>query len=89
MLNKKRRTLNVRGVLVDGSWIDNPIDVKDEFFNHVSMRFRNPDPKEAYIEMDFPNVLSQEDKQFIEREVSIDEIKKAVWDCGTDKAPGP
>nr|GFB31210.1 RNA-directed DNA polymerase, eukaryota [Tanacetum cinerariifolium] len=26
MLNKKRRTLNVRGVLVDGSWIDNPID---------------------------------------------------------------
>nr|GEX13658.1 RNA-directed DNA polymerase, eukaryota [Tanacetum cinerariifolium] len=31
MLNKKRRTLNVRGVLVDGCWIDNPIDVKDEF----------------------------------------------------------
>nr|GEU35632.1 RNA-directed DNA polymerase, eukaryota, reverse transcriptase zinc-binding domain protein [Tanacetum cinerariifolium] len=89
MLNKKRRTLNVRGVLVDGSWIDNPIDVKDEFFNHFSTRFRNPDPKEAYIEMDFPNVLSQEDRQFIEREVSIDEIKKAVWDCGTDKAPGP
>nr|GEX25709.1 RNA-directed DNA polymerase, eukaryota [Tanacetum cinerariifolium] len=89
MLNKKRRTLNVRGVLVDGSWIDNPIDVKDEFFNHFSTRFRNPDPKEAYIDMDFPNVLSQEDRQFIEREVFIDEIKKAVWDCGTDKAPGP
>nr|GEW37260.1 26S proteasome non-ATPase regulatory subunit 12 homolog A-like [Tanacetum cinerariifolium] len=45
-------------------------------------------PKEAYIEMDFPNILSQEDRQFIEREVSIDEIKKAVWDCWTDKAPG-
>nr|GEW58256.1 RNA-directed DNA polymerase, eukaryota [Tanacetum cinerariifolium] len=89
MLNKKRRTLNVRGVLVDGSWIDNPIDVKDEFFNHFSTRFRNLDPEEAYIEMDFPNVLSQEDRQFIEREVSIDEIKKGVWDCGTDKAPGP
>nr|GEW10641.1 RNA-directed DNA polymerase, eukaryota [Tanacetum cinerariifolium] len=56
---------------------------------HQSTRFRNPDPKDAYIEMDFPNVLSQEDRQFIEREVSIDEIKKAVWDCGTDKAPGP
>nr|GFC79481.1 RNA-directed DNA polymerase, eukaryota [Tanacetum cinerariifolium] len=59
MLNKKRRTLNVRGVSVDGSWIDNPIDVKDEFFNHFSTRFRNSDPKEAYIEMDIPNVLSQ------------------------------
>nr|GEY98863.1 RNA-directed DNA polymerase, eukaryota [Tanacetum cinerariifolium] len=89
MLNKKQTTLNVRGVLVDGSWIDNPIDVKDEFLNHFSTRFQNPDPKEAYVKMDFPNVLSQEDRQFIEREVSIDEIKKAVWDCGTDKAPGP
>ncbi|GJX62366.1 RNA-directed DNA polymerase, eukaryota, partial [Tanacetum coccineum] len=25
----------------------------------------------------------------LEAEVSIEEIKKAVWDCGTDKAPGP
>nr|GEV09273.1 nucleotide-binding alpha-beta plait domain-containing protein [Tanacetum cinerariifolium] len=32
---------------------------------------------------------SEEDRQFIEQEVSIDEIKKAVWDCGTDKASGP
>nr|GFB47315.1 RNA-directed DNA polymerase, eukaryota [Tanacetum cinerariifolium] len=81
MLNKKWRTLNVRGVLVDGSWIDNPIDVKDEFFNQFSTRFRNPDPKEAYIEMDFPNVLSQEDRQFIEREVDFEKAYDLVrWD---------
>ncbi|GKE96364.1 RNA-directed DNA polymerase, eukaryota, partial [Tanacetum coccineum] len=30
------------------------------------------------------------DQQFhLEREVSRDEIKRAVWDCGTDKSPGP
>ncbi|GJW67512.1 RNA-directed DNA polymerase, eukaryota, reverse transcriptase zinc-binding domain protein [Tanacetum coccineum] len=29
-------------------------------------------------------------KQYhMEREVSNDEIKKSVWECGTDKAPGP
>ncbi|GJS09389.1 RNA-directed DNA polymerase, eukaryota, partial [Tanacetum coccineum] len=89
MLNKKRRMLNVRGVLVDGSWIDNPPDVKDEFFKHFSTRFRNPGDKEAYIDMDFPTVLSDKDRQRIESEVSNDEIKLAVWDCGTDKAPGP
>nr|GFB67203.1 RNA-directed DNA polymerase, eukaryota [Tanacetum cinerariifolium] len=60
-------------------WIDNPIDVKDEFFNHFSTRFRNPDPKEAYIEMDFPNVLSQEDRQFIEREYLSMKLKRQ---CG-------
>nr|GFB25404.1 RNA-directed DNA polymerase, eukaryota, reverse transcriptase zinc-binding domain protein [Tanacetum cinerariifolium] len=89
MLNKKRRMLNVRGVLVEGSWIDNPSDVKDEFFKHFSTRFRNPDDKEAFINMDFPIVLSDEDRQNIEREVSNDEVKMAVWDCGMDKAPGP
>nr|GFC02857.1 RNA-directed DNA polymerase, eukaryota [Tanacetum cinerariifolium] len=74
-----KRTLNVRGVLVDGSWIDNPIDVKDEFFNHFSTRFRNPDPKDAYIEMDFPNVLSQEDRHLLnERYLSM----KLKRQCG-------
>nr|GFA29395.1 RNA-directed DNA polymerase, eukaryota, reverse transcriptase zinc-binding domain protein [Tanacetum cinerariifolium] len=63
--------------------------MEDENAFYWSTRFRNPDPKEAYIEMDFPNFLSQEDRQFIKRKVSIDEIKKVVWDCGTDKAPGP
>ncbi|GJU59803.1 RNA-directed DNA polymerase, eukaryota [Tanacetum coccineum] len=29
------------------------------------------------------------DRQKIEGDVTNDEIKKAVWDCGTDKAPGP
>ena len=81
--------LNIRGVLVEGSCIDNPSDVKDEFFKHFSTRFRNPGDKEAFINMDFPIVLSDEDRQNIEREVSNDEVKMAMWDCGMDKAPGP
>ncbi|GKA64119.1 RNA-directed DNA polymerase, eukaryota [Tanacetum coccineum] len=30
-----------------------------------------------------------EQSDHMEREVSNDEIKKSVWECGTDKAPGP
>nr|GFA03829.1 RNA-directed DNA polymerase, eukaryota, reverse transcriptase zinc-binding domain protein [Tanacetum cinerariifolium] len=33
--------------------------------------------------------ISVDQKQDLEGEVTNDEIKKAVWDCGTDKAPGP
>nr|GEW55565.1 RNA-directed DNA polymerase, eukaryota [Tanacetum cinerariifolium] len=54
MLNKKRRTLNVRGVLVDGSWIDNPIDVKDEFFNHLARGFEIQTPKKVISRWTFP-----------------------------------
>ncbi|GJY76143.1 RNA-directed DNA polymerase, eukaryota, partial [Tanacetum coccineum] len=39
--------------------------------------------------LDFPNQISHEQSDHMEREVSNDEIKKSVWECGTDKAPGP
>nr|GEW44278.1 RNA-directed DNA polymerase, eukaryota [Tanacetum cinerariifolium] len=52
MLNKRRNTLNIRGVLVDGVWTDSP-------------------------------------NKELECEVSNEEIKRAVWEYGTDKAPGP
>ncbi|GJS31327.1 RNA-directed DNA polymerase, eukaryota [Tanacetum coccineum] len=89
MLNKKRRTLNVRGILVEGNWIEKPSDVKEEFFKHFSTRFQTPGDKEAIIDMDFPIVLSEKDRLHIEREVSNDEVKNAVWECGMDKSPGP
>ncbi|GJW82556.1 hypothetical protein Tco_0146531 [Tanacetum coccineum] len=75
--------------MVDGIWVDNPHEVKNEFFEHFSSRFQHPCTKDATIVMDFPNVLSGADRQKIEGDVTNDEIKKAVWDCGTDKAPGP
>nr|GEZ69772.1 RNA-directed DNA polymerase, eukaryota [Tanacetum cinerariifolium] len=39
--------------------------------------------------MDFPKKISESQLRGLECEVSNDEIKKAVWDCGTEKAPGP
>ena len=81
--------MNVRGVLVDGSWIDDPKVVKDEFYDHFSKRFCQPSPKNTFMDMDFPNVLTAEESHRIEGDVSNEEIKNAVWECGTDKAPGP
>ncbi|GJZ69586.1 RNA-directed DNA polymerase, eukaryota, reverse transcriptase zinc-binding domain protein [Tanacetum coccineum] len=39
--------------------------------------------------MDFPRQLTSMQQTDLEAEVSIDEIKRAVWDCGIDKSPGP
>nr|GEY89524.1 RNA-directed DNA polymerase, eukaryota, reverse transcriptase zinc-binding domain protein [Tanacetum cinerariifolium] len=39
--------------------------------------------------MEFPNQITQEQCNNLESDVTKVEIKKAVWDCGTDKAPGP
>ncbi|GJT04321.1 hypothetical protein Tco_0838783 [Tanacetum coccineum] len=41
------------------------------------------------LESQFPNSLSSDQQSDLERDVSYDQIKKAVWDCGINKSPGP
>ncbi|GJS67978.1 hypothetical protein Tco_0682543 [Tanacetum coccineum] len=65
VLNKKRSQLNIRGILVDGTWVDNP---QRELFENLS--------------------CDQHTRLELELEV-LKMTKEAVWDCGTDKAPGP
>ncbi|GKB94299.1 RNA-directed DNA polymerase, eukaryota, reverse transcriptase zinc-binding domain protein [Tanacetum coccineum] len=39
--------------------------------------------------MRYPKTLTYDQQNELESEVSNVEIKRAVWDCGTDKSPGP
>ncbi|GKA28194.1 RNA-directed DNA polymerase, eukaryota [Tanacetum coccineum] len=89
VLNKKRSILNIRGIMVDGNWIESPKAVKGEFFQHFSSRFDKPDASRATINMRYPKTLTYDQQNELESEVSNVEIKRAVWDCGTDKSPGP
>ncbi|GJY95770.1 RNA-directed DNA polymerase, eukaryota, partial [Tanacetum coccineum] len=52
-------------------------------------RFDEPKDDRVCIDMCFPRSLSNEQKDDLERMVSMEEVKRAVWDCGTDKSPGP
>nr|GFA64918.1 RNA-directed DNA polymerase, eukaryota, reverse transcriptase zinc-binding domain protein [Tanacetum cinerariifolium] len=89
VLNKKRGRLTIRGVLVDGIWMESPHLVKHEFFEHFKNRFEKPNKSRILLERDFVKRISLEQNDYLEREVSNEEIKRAIWDCGIDKAPGP
>nr|GEY47174.1 RNA-directed DNA polymerase, eukaryota [Tanacetum cinerariifolium] len=89
VLNKKRGRLTILGVLVDGIWMESPHLVKHKFFEHFKNRFENPNKSRILLERDFVKRISLEQNDDLEREVSNEEIKRAVWDCGIDKAPGP
>nr|GEX00744.1 RNA-directed DNA polymerase, eukaryota, reverse transcriptase zinc-binding domain protein [Tanacetum cinerariifolium] len=89
MLNKKRSILNIQGVMVDGMWVDSPNKVKKEFLDHFNNQFYKPDERKATLQMEFPKQIHSDQQRELESEVSNDEIKKAVWECGTDKSPGP
>ncbi|GJZ41455.1 hypothetical protein Tco_0588341 [Tanacetum coccineum] len=62
---------------------------------HLALAFRlvlaNPirDINRAHLDMEYPNTITLEHQYDLEREVSKEELKKAVWDCGNDKSPGP
>nr|GEW05404.1 putative RNA-directed DNA polymerase, eukaryota, reverse transcriptase zinc-binding domain protein [Tanacetum cinerariifolium] len=89
MLNKKRNQTNIRGVMVNGLWIDNLVQVKHEFFEHFRCRFDTPPVNRARIDICFPNYLSNDQRHELESMVTKEEVKRAVWDCGIDKSPGP
>ncbi|GJX63969.1 RNA-directed DNA polymerase, eukaryota, reverse transcriptase zinc-binding domain protein [Tanacetum coccineum] len=79
----------IRGILVEGVWIESPNLVKGEFFSHFPNRFDKPVDSRLHIDAEFPNKFSFEQQTDLEINITRDEIKKAVWDCGVDKSPGP
>nr|GEX84645.1 RNA-directed DNA polymerase, eukaryota [Tanacetum cinerariifolium] len=78
--------------LVRDAWNDapdDPVKVKYEFLDHFRNRFDKPPKNRARIDICFLNVLSNDQRDDLERMVTKEEVKKAVWDCGSDKSPGP
>nr|GEV57526.1 RNA-directed DNA polymerase, eukaryota [Tanacetum cinerariifolium] len=89
IINKKRSHLAIRGVLVEGGWIDDPVKVKNEFLNHYSNRFSMTSGPSINLDPSMFKQLSLEQNIDLKCDVTVDEIKIAVWDCGTNKSPGP
>ncbi|GJU17987.1 RNA-directed DNA polymerase, eukaryota [Tanacetum coccineum] len=89
IINKHRSNLAIRGILVDGAWIEDPSSVKNEFLNHFKDRFQKPSSSRLILDMEFPNKLSLEQRDELERPFTKEKIKGAVWDCGLNKSPGP
>nr|GFA73665.1 RNA-directed DNA polymerase, eukaryota [Tanacetum cinerariifolium] len=77
---KRRSIQSIRRVMVEGMWIDEPVKVKKEFFDHFANRFCKPDKPTVFIDVEFPNQIDPDQRSFLERDVSNSEIKKAVWE---------
>nr|GEY34903.1 RNA-directed DNA polymerase, eukaryota [Tanacetum cinerariifolium] len=89
IINKKRSQLAIRGILVDGSWHTDPCMIKKAFLNHFEARFKKPSPHRFKINFQFPKKLIQSQANDLEKVVSREEIKAAIWSCGENKSPGP
>nr|GEX22354.1 RNA-directed DNA polymerase, eukaryota [Tanacetum cinerariifolium] len=88
VINRKRANLAIKGVMVDGEWVDEPSCVKDEFNSHFATRFQLPRGNRSRINFLFPNHLSSDQAANLEMSISTEEIRNAVWACGENKSPG-
>nr|GEU95373.1 RNA-directed DNA polymerase, eukaryota [Tanacetum cinerariifolium] len=84
----KRRQAAIRKAMKHGVWMVELNDVKAEFKDHFQSRFS----KDGGV---WPTILSDCFLKLSYNQISLDasfsceEINKAVWDCGSDKALGP
>ena len=80
--------MNVKGIMKNGVWIDKPELVKEEFLAHFRDRFAAPEGHCLTLDIEFPNRLCLDQKLELDSDVSREEIKRAVRDCGSDKSHG-
>nr|GEX12462.1 RNA-directed DNA polymerase, eukaryota [Tanacetum cinerariifolium] len=88
IMNKKRSQLAIRGNLANEEWISEPHRVKNEFFTHFKKQFLPIQAPSICFDFTFPIRLSSDQVQYLKRTVTYEEVKRAVWDCGTNKSPG-
>nr|GEV59872.1 RNA-directed DNA polymerase, eukaryota [Tanacetum cinerariifolium] len=89
IINKKRSQLAILGVFVNGIWHNDPRSVKEAFHNHYEARFKKPTTFGLKLNFPFPKRLLQDQVVDLERYVSRDEIRLAVWNYGENKSSDP
>ncbi|GJY55089.1 hypothetical protein Tco_0446753 [Tanacetum coccineum] len=89
IINRKRANLSIKGIMVDGEWVDDPSRVKEEFRSYFSSRFQPSGNSCSRLNFRFPNLLSHDQAADLEIRITQDEIRTAVWNCGENKSPGP
>ncbi|GKD55794.1 hypothetical protein Tco_1289181, partial [Tanacetum coccineum] len=68
-------------------WVDDPIKVKETFFDHFADRFSKPSGSRPQCNLEFGVTLSHEQALWLDEMPFDEEIKSVVWECGVDKSP--
>ncbi|GKD20532.1 hypothetical protein Tco_1222235, partial [Tanacetum coccineum] len=63
--------------------------IKGAFFQFYKVKFEAQDSQVSFPNLPHSQTLNSIDRDYLERLVTHEEIKEAVWDCGSSKALGP
>ncbi|KAJ0732921.1 putative RNA-directed DNA polymerase [Helianthus annuus] len=89
LINSNISNNRINGLMVNGSWVTNPVEIKEAFLGYFSLQFAEPLASRPNIAC--PNLmsLSPAEANSLVEPFSAVEIKEAIWSCVGDRAPGP
>lgn len=88
-VRRRSRKGALMGLHVDGNWCEDPDVVKESVRGYFSKIFSEEDCNRPVFNSDNFKRLSMGDKQMLEMDFTEEEIRRAVNQCGSSKAPGP
>ena len=89
MINANRWHNSLKGVVVDGVWTVEPNKVREEARAFFSQRFLEPNLHRPTLDGITFQTITQQQNNMLVAPFSEEEVRLAIWDCGSDKSPGP
>jgi len=89
MVNSRNRKNQINGLQINGQWETKPGVIKDEVFKFFSNKFSERWISRPKIHSTYFKPLSPVEAESIEKGITMEEIRRAIWACGCEKAPGP
>ncbi|KAF5789658.1 putative RNA-directed DNA polymerase [Helianthus annuus] len=89
VVNANTSNNRISGLRIEGEWVNNPFIIKDFVAAFFGERFAEPMVERPQLVC--PNLaqLSGSEAETLVGPFLVEEIKRAVWDCHGDRAPGP
>ena len=84
----KKRKNEIIQIKINGRRVQGVADLKFEIRNHFANRFSQEQLPAFDFDMGNHPKISEDQASFLETIPSREEVKRAVWACGIDKAPG-
>lgn len=89
-MNWRRKINSLRGLNIQGVWVDDPLVVKGEVKRVFENKFNEEDGQIpiSFEGLQFNSLDGSQAAKLVEL-FTEEEIKEAVWSCEGNKSPGP
>ncbi|XP_021995414.1 uncharacterized protein LOC110892565 [Helianthus annuus] len=89
VVNSHKIRNKVNGLWIDGVWVTEANVIKERFMVAFKEKFKEPVHTRPRIGMEGFKRLSDNESSELIVQFKEEEVRKAIWECGGDKAPGP